>query len=1826
MKKLRRYLSIIAFVLVASLCISSEAFQIVSSAVGEDIRDSKLYMSDVKMFYGTSRDEAKSACEKEGYIFCPTDLNEGKEVLNLSSYDDIADLIFDRVKMGVYMGYKTTSDPDEAITDLTLLDMKYTHFEKMDYKKYLEDHIEDFRNEAAQMMVLVNELDKKYEAESPAAQMAYDSLNLIYVDENKPHDAEENQLGYYLIHKADLAFFERFIQRGNSQILGKITGLLSNAVADYNNDGATWVERSKKSEIPTKYANASSSEKTRYDQDYEDYAKQLVKILQNFSKTYTKAKRRLDEYGETLGYPELIGMTAENSAEKLAAAGPNCRYPEYADALKTYALLENYTYQQKGEPVINNADLLDKQKESDDEDEDEDESPDETEKEVEVYEKDVSLAEYLMELANDNTIKDHIYIVYPLIQGMTQPQRAALSLSGFNKLVSILFQPENYTANRSDAKAEAMQNLKDHGYSDGRIYLWSGVDNSIYNKKVVQTDARKEAAKSGTRLQNSINEAARKEQDTLAQTLMIIDICTMGYGGVMMIANAILGQTLWALGTNFIEIGGMFMAAEMVGSAVGTAILGGVLCAMWALNVICIVVSLLMLVYTILQAAGVFTKKEMIDFSKIPDVVFDARQSENGIYSVRYDAVRSNVQSAWAPKVKELSDDYQTDRFTDKITEQFAEMNAYMGVYDRWMVMYYSKASEAGEPIEVKPGQEPFVTRNNYQAPDGYRPLSLIISNTAVDVNSVEVGSKKQTGTPLYVFFPGKASGTGVGGEVIPSSTYITEVRLAVAEKQQDALDILKKGNYDYFDVNLTPYSGYTYLGYKRGSEANALRDIRVSNAGTDSIAFGGANYAKMGQDGKATTPDGLALYGTKSECAGTPIVSLTVENKRLELGDGREPVCLFSGGNAVDIGTMWKDNILNCGEDSNEEFFLLRGGWTTYSNSKKAYSYEFISQDDPDNGLYLYFQPKEQFKSTDANGNPAQRYLAGFSYFLAGDKETDKNHNQYGTNYEFMQKFAKSNGFELLQKDGESFRVMSDTAGEMTMGTTWRDVGGYPADTYNFDQFHTITSNNVVAGGDGGLSHGFVNGSAQYVHDYLVREEERLIFHTAMYFGVSYTYNPYRAITGIAGLITSYTETSAQIKYSGMQTPAGTFQACSVNIQGSPINSPGITAGYYHPYTMSFPLYTNYNARQKSDLSWMTDKETEVLTRYLMTSGPREGISPLKVDDILFSMEQKPVEMKDYVPLCDLRTPGDYDHPMNLALDTTNLGSKYLYLYLNKNAGRRIEDIQAASEEEAAATQDETKVLRNNEYQKKQYVAAIFCGVGRNPEEAIANLYANAAGMWSGIAESHSDISSHPLVTEFDEIVPVDLSSEHPWYELHCNDTNIKSLKNGVWVRGNEMAYYRWEGHSRVDSKPVDEYEKDFKCAYVGVVRTDEKSKSAYGVLKYYSDAKTAPGTLNAGSTKCSLAGGPVKSKEGNYYLYYSMNSGTVSYQAPITSIDISSEVFVNGYNTAFTVIESDRKDDKLPEYGQLRMRADEYRYIHMGFERSELPYYEQLYIGVGDSKKEAFIDMVSTTNAYAAMDVDCNYNSYSKKWVAIGYRRTNAINYAITDIFLYSGENPPEKITISGAYKTAKEKDPVTNKRVQVFKEFTDKNGTGVTYNLLKHNLKSGHDIVSLNEGNGGTGLYLYYTRAKFYTEKAVESQMAPITNICFAYGDISPRYATTEQLADVFEKSFYRSKNFDMSVYQDPLWECVMGVEGSPTKWKLTADGAERFSLNKGVLPGFGGNGWTGSDNRVYMFVDRANFKEKTKYKIRNNCKLPETGYYSPTSTFGYLRQSA
>ena len=1813
MRQHKRFLRIFAFLLAVCMVISGQPWTAAAAQAKQDSENAKLYMSEVKVFYGRNAEQAKKVCEKEGFIFCDTNLNEGAPSMDS-----------DASPMGIYMGYKTTEDPDDAITDLTLLDMRNSHWQEMNYEQYLDEHVKEFSNEANQFMILVNDFREKYNSGSPNALLACDSLNLIYVDEDKSHSAEDNLLGNFLLNEADATFFEKFLQRGNAMVLSKISKLLCLAVSDYSADNKTWVDRAKASELATAYKTSNSGVKNYYDAKYQDSAKEFIKEIKDFASTYAEAKKRYDKYGDTLGYKELDGLTEENAAESFEEAGTDCLFPEYCEALKNKELLDNIVYQKKGEKAETNADLLNPENGG-----------------SEKYSETLTLGDYILDLASDETLEDHPSTVYPIIAAFTPAQRTVLRQGGISALAEGLFQTEDYEANRKDLIKDAMNKLKDSGCEDGRLSLWAGVDKSIFSKKVAKTNKQIEIELAGKTLEESKSKAGEKENADLPKILEYIDIGTMVVSGVTMILTAAFGTSLLTIGLNWFAVAATHIAAGLF-SAIGGALIGlaaTVMCALWALSIIAFAVSIIYMIFTLIGVFSLFETPEKIDYGKIPDIIFDARTKDDTEYEARYDAVTSNAG-------KDVFGDDDDDYHIDNLSTNYADVNAFQSVYYRWITVYYSKSPAAGQPIEVKQDKKPIITRSDTNAPEGYRPMTLINTTTAVNVNDVEVDEHK--GSPLYVFFTGEEQGTA-GGTVIESGKYITKIILYHDNDKNHAANYLTKEKYEFIDANLTPGNGYTFLAYQEGAEKNALTDIRVSNCGNPTVLYGGVTYGMAGLDNTGTTPYGMSLYSTYNEAAGTPITKITVENQRLPKGSGAEPVCLFNGGDAVDLEHDWRDNINSKFLDEEEYFMSGGGSMSPYQahSKKKGQTFEFVKdfvwQDDPVNGKYIYFWPQTQYLSEDKDGNPAQQYVSGFSYFLAGNQDAAQ--NTFGNNYEFMQSFAKENGFELLKDGDEPFTVMTDSAGEMTLAYTWRDTEGYPMDTYHFDKVHTVFRGKAASESDHGLTHaaGF-NGATEDAWDYLSRENSRMIYKTKMYFGVSYTYNPKRAITGVAGLLTDYAEMkTTKIQYTGMQTPAGAMLTTNVSLQGMPIQSAGVTLGIFNPRFMKQPLYTNYTANQKSDLPWMTKEETEVHTHHLLTVGPKAGMLPLKKEDIVFSTSANSGDKKGYVPICDMRTPDDYGHPMNFALDTTNLGSKYLYIYQKERSGGREKDAADGG--------------TSNRHKQKKYVVGIFCGSGKNTEEAIANLYASASEQWSSIASANKDISANPVVAEFDEIIPVDLSGTHEWYNLHKNDSEVSSLPNDVVVLGNESAYYRWDD-DKLTAKLSGEdhnYEADNKCAYIGVVRSDSAANAAYGVLKFYNDDTGSSSTLTLGdnSTKFIRAGKtPIESPEGQYYLYYSRNSATAAYSAPITYIDISDEIFINGFNTSFTVNKSAAKNNKYPEYSELRMRADEKKYIHLGYDRDDLPYIESLFIGVGNSKKEAFADLISSSGAFAATDVNCNYNSYSDKWIAIGYRRTredteNDFGFdveAVRDVFLYVGDEPTEdmeQIYIKGAYGMDVDDDGeeglmpfvdyewVSNGQVDEdgFEEGDYVEHEGVPYTLVKHETANGSEIVSLNEGNGGPGIYLYYTTSRFTYERDKDTEVFPITNLCFTYGDISPRKATADDFANAYNKAYYIKEAYDASDFENPHWESVLGVKGTPMNWKPSGEDAQRVSLNEGIIPGRDGNGWHSSDRRVYMYVDRADYSQaygSKTYHIRSNAKLPEFGYYSQKTNFGILKQ--
>ena len=1860
MKKHGFLSKLLCVILTLSLLMCDRGVSVLADTTENDRELSTQYLSEVKMFYAESMDKARAECEKEGYTFCPQNLTEKSET-----------------KIQTYLGYKSTTDPDDAITDLTLLDYKNSNFEEMTYKEFLDKHVKDFADQANQVMVLVNELRRQYKAGSPYAKTAYESLNHFVVDESKAYSGD-NLFGHYILNKADAGFFEKFMQRGNAQILGTIVNILCFAASDYNEEGTTWIDRAKTSSIETLYQKADSAEKAQYDTWYKGLAVQFVKMLTAFRETYIEAATLRARYGDTFGYDTTEGLTADSGVEALYNVSDDCMIPEYAAAMQTYVFLDSIVFQEASETVVTDAAYLY---------EEEDDS--EAEATV-VYTERKTLAQVFMELSQDSDVLLHPEKVYPFVEAMTAAQRKVMSLGGLTNLVKGLLDTHLSEEAIKKSAAEAEEKLTALGYRNGKIGVWSGIDTSIYSLKTAETGDAVEIEKSGAKVTDSTNAAARKAASDRTIALEIADIATLAVGGTILLIEAGAGVTLWTAGSACFMMANIGMTAGFTGLAIGWGIAGTLLCCLHVLNIILVVVALVYMIYMIMDWAGAFPEYDDVDYSIMPNILFHVKQNSTGSYRVRYDAVTSNANkknmllmwlwdndyddTRWYRGVLDGSytdDDVDDlfdhmayyDRFDYKgVRGDVSDICAWQGCHDRWTAVYTSKSPAAGKPIEVTPGETFFTIQyNDIKTPEGYRPVTLVSGVNVFDFGSFKVGTKDKTGTAAYLYLktgtsggqtdPGKTDpgtedpgtdtpgtedpgtenpgkedpgtddpgtddpgqsdpGKTDSGEVVPASQYITRVRIAHASTREEAQNILKKDGFlEFFDLNLTPYDGYTCLGYQKGSETNAITDIRACATPTDSITFGDASYSRAGLPESGYTPDGMTLFYTVAGTAGTPITRISIEKERLPLGSGAEPVCLFSGGNAVDFKHKWSDN---------QRFELNEVTW-------EFFDYEEIktAQDDSNDGYYIYFWPKVQYKASGENEQAP--YVAGFSYFLAvrsGDS------GDQGTNAQFMKNFAKNNGFELVMENGSAARMMSQEAGRMNFIGSWQDCeGGALGHDWRYDLYHYQFKGSCNNRSDGAMGDSHVIGR--------ILDEETV--DTEMYFGVSYTWNPYRAITGLSGLITSYTETSHSIRYTGISTAAGEMQASNVSIMGNPITYAGISWGYYNAVNMISSLYPNREIKQKSDIWWLSGGETETLTRYLLTAGPTAGRKPIRRDELLIRTDANPGSVTGYVPICDMRTPGDYDHPMNFALDTTNLGSEYLYIYIKNSAGGRTKG--AASDQ--------------NVYKKKHYVAAVVCGTGKTPEEAIANLYANAKTVYPSVASEFPDVSDTPLVTEFDEIIPVDLSDPSPWYSLYRHDTAYVDPADDEWVYGNEAANLRWghdstyevarsSGHVYVSTKTADDVEKTRDCAYIGVIRTDCSEEvvkktvtkkdgtevlkdvtvyPAYAILKYYLESGDGPSELHVGNVTCQLAGGPVNSREGRYFLYYSTNSATASFSAPITEIDVSNDAFINGFNTTYSCSEKDRVDYSLPEYSQLRMRTDEFKYIHTKFDMDDLPYIEHIYIGVGKNKTEAFADLIGTTNANAATSVNVNHGSFSDEWIAIGYRRTKNVGDAVKDVMLYSGSNPPDEFTVD-AYDISSGK--VRGNAVLKYK------ASEITYTLIRHNLKVGAEVVSLNKGNGGRDLYLYYTRGNTrcaYSQDA-KSEIFPIRNIVFSYGDLSPAKASTQDLSGIFSYTFYGMKTFDTEAYSDPAWERVLGVEGdTPAVYKLDGTVGEPMNLNYGVLPRQGNTSYHSGDRRVMMYVDRGSYTQlaaSVKFTPRAKAMLGDEGYFSTSTTYGVVIQ--
>ena len=286
------------------------------------------YLSDIKLYYAKSADEAKTGLEKEGYTFLNNNLNNGTER-----------------DTQVYLGYKTTTNSDMAITDIRMLGME-SGFQLYDYRQMVEYLKNEQSGTAYTMLEAATEFIQNYENKNPKALSAYKGLNLFYVDE-----AEMNLGDYIIAGKADLDFFMSMLMKSSAATLNAVIGFLNAGIAPFENaydeeEGETvsknWAQQLPESSVYDILENHPTADDLKnMKKQYNDNAKETFKQIQSFVTYYENAVARSPKGAS--GVSKKTAKEAIAESDELEAKDADVVYIEAYNELNKYPFTDEMT-------------------------------------------------------------------------------------------------------------------------------------------------------------------------------------------------------------------------------------------------------------------------------------------------------------------------------------------------------------------------------------------------------------------------------------------------------------------------------------------------------------------------------------------------------------------------------------------------------------------------------------------------------------------------------------------------------------------------------------------------------------------------------------------------------------------------------------------------------------------------------------------------------------------------------------------------------------------------------------------------------------------------------------------------------------------------------------------------------------------------------------------------------------------------------------------------------------------------------------------------------------------------------------------------------------------------------------------------------------------------------------------------------------------------------------------------------------------------------------------------------------------------------------------
>ena len=244
-------------------------------------KSQKLYVKDVKFIVADSLEEAKKSVPA-GYTMLEEDLNQGAEVI--SSVDD------------VYLAYTTTTNPDEAITDMKMMNMKGGYVVS-DYDTEINNVGEQIQNMVHEFGDAVDSFRENYKKGTPGAKAAYYTLSAFTIDELD----NKSLADYFVYSQVPDGFYLKLLMNAHMDILSSILSALTMAVQ--GETGNTWLDRLAKIEDPYNVTNSL----------YWDQAVALLPHFESFFTTYDSIDHELFRGS---GGPLYAPPEGENEGER----------------------------------------------------------------------------------------------------------------------------------------------------------------------------------------------------------------------------------------------------------------------------------------------------------------------------------------------------------------------------------------------------------------------------------------------------------------------------------------------------------------------------------------------------------------------------------------------------------------------------------------------------------------------------------------------------------------------------------------------------------------------------------------------------------------------------------------------------------------------------------------------------------------------------------------------------------------------------------------------------------------------------------------------------------------------------------------------------------------------------------------------------------------------------------------------------------------------------------------------------------------------------------------------------------------------------------------------------------------------------------------------------------------------------------------------------------------------------------------------------------------------------------------------------------------------